>query len=53
MFPRDILDPPRVLLERSTNLVHLNRMDRGGHFAPVEEPELYVGELRDFFRPFR
>ncbi|WP_338599355.1 hypothetical protein [Saccharopolyspora sp. SCSIO 74807] len=26
MFPRDILDPPRVLLERSTNLVHLNRM---------------------------
>lgn len=53
VFPRDILDPPRVLLERNTNLVHLNRMDRGGHFAPVEEPKLYVGELRDFFRPFR
>jgi hypothetical protein len=26
---------------------------RGGHFAPVEEPELYAEELRAFFRPYR
>ena len=26
---------------------------RGGHFVPVEEPELYAEELRAFFRPCR
>jgi hypothetical protein len=27
--------------------------ERGGHFAPFEEPELYAPELREFFRPYR
>jgi hypothetical protein len=27
--------------------------ERGGHFAPFEEPELYAQELREFFRPYR
>ena len=53
LFPADILRPPRAWLERSTNLVGVSEPDRGGHFAPVEQPELYAEELRRFFRPFR
>jgi pimeloyl-ACP methyl ester carboxylesterase len=53
IFPADIAHPPRAWLERTTNLVRYVEVERGGHFAPYEEPELYVRELRDFFRPFR
>jgi len=53
LFPADISRPPRAWLERTTNLVHLTEPARGGHFAPVEEPELYAAELREFFRPYR
>jgi len=28
-------------------------MPRGGHFAAFEEPELLVGDVREFFRPLR
>ncbi len=52
LFPGDLLAPPRSWLERSTNLVR-SPASRGGHFAPVEEPELYAEALRDFFRPYR
>ncbi|UQU61634.1 epoxide hydrolase [Couchioplanes caeruleus] len=53
LFPGDILRPPRAWLERTANVVRLTGMDRGGHFAPFEEPELYARELREFFRPYR
>jgi pimeloyl-ACP methyl ester carboxylesterase len=53
LFPGDILRPPRAWLERMTNLVHLAEPERGGHFAPFEEPELFAAELREFFRPYR
>ncbi|WP_345375021.1 epoxide hydrolase family protein [Frondihabitans cladoniiphilus] len=53
LFPGDLLHPPKAWLERSTNLVSLHEMPRGGHFAAFEEPELYARELRDFFRPLR
>jgi len=53
IFKGDIVRPPRAWLERVANVVHVTEPPRGGHFAPFEEPELYVGELRDFFRPFR
>ncbi len=52
-FPGDFLPAPRAWLERTTNLVRLTEFDRGGHFAPFEEPELYAAELREFFRPYR
>ena len=35
------------------NVVRWSELPRGGHFAPLEEPELYVEELRAFFRPYR
>ncbi|MCR2810592.1 MULTISPECIES: epoxide hydrolase [unclassified Microbacterium] len=53
IFPADIVRPPRAWLERMTNLARATEPDRGGHFAPFEQPELYVQELREFFRPYR
>jgi pimeloyl-ACP methyl ester carboxylesterase len=35
------------------NVVQWNRMPKGGHFAAMEQPELFVGELRSFFRLVR
>jgi pimeloyl-ACP methyl ester carboxylesterase len=53
LFPADILRPPRAWLERTANVVRVTEPTRGGHFAAFEEPELYVEELRAFFRPYR
>jgi len=53
LFPGDIGRPPRAWLERTTNLVRMTELPRGGHFAAFEEPELYAEELRAFFRPYR
>jgi pimeloyl-ACP methyl ester carboxylesterase len=52
-FAGDFLSAPQAWLERTTNLTRLTRPERGGHFAPFEEPELYAAELREFFRPYR
>jgi hypothetical protein len=35
------------------NLVYFNEVDRGGHFAAWEEPELFSQEIRAAFRPLR
>lgn len=53
LFPGDILRPPRAWLDRVANVARVTEPARGGHFAPVEEPELYAEELRAFFRPYR
>jgi pimeloyl-ACP methyl ester carboxylesterase len=53
LFPGDISRPPRAWLDRVANVVRVTEVPRGGHFAPVEEPELYARELRAFFRPYR
>jgi len=53
LFPRETVIPPRSWLERVANVVRLNELPRGGHFAPFEEPHLYADELRAFFRPYR
>jgi pimeloyl-ACP methyl ester carboxylesterase len=53
LFPGDIARPPREWLDRVANVVRVTEMPRGGHFAPIEEPELYARELREFFRPYR
>ena len=47
---RDPVDPapPRTLVERSHNLIKWTEMPRGGHFAALEEPGLFAGDLRDF-----
>jgi microsomal epoxide hydrolase len=48
-FPRDLLAfPPRAMVERGYNVVHWTTMPRGGHFASLEEPELFLADLRAF-----
>lgn len=53
IFPADLVRPPRAWLERTSNLARATEPSRGGHFAPFEQPDLYVEELREFFRPYR
>ncbi len=54
-FPREMpyLQPPRSVLERSLNLVHYSKMAKGGHFACLEQPQLFVEDVRAFFRTLR
>ncbi len=45
---------PRRFLERAyADLRRFTEMPRGGHFPALEQPELLVGELREFFRELR
>jgi pimeloyl-ACP methyl ester carboxylesterase len=44
---------PRKLCERAANLVHWSVLPEGGHFAPAETPDIYVRELRAFFKSLR
>jgi pimeloyl-ACP methyl ester carboxylesterase len=49
-FPKEIIPAPRKWAERRyTNLVYWNEVDKGGHFAAWEQPELFVSELRACF----
>ena len=42
---------PRAWSEkRFTNLQYWNELDKGGHFAAFEQPELFVGEMRSWLR---
>jgi pimeloyl-ACP methyl ester carboxylesterase len=52
-FPKEVLRYPRAWVERRYNVVHWTDMPRGGHFAAMEQPELFVRDLRDFFRTVR
>jgi len=48
-FPKDLLAfPPRGMVERGYNVVRYTEMPRGGHFASLEEPELFLADLRGF-----
>lgn len=54
VFPGEIYRTPRSWAERSYhNLIYFNEVDKGGHFAAWEEPELFSAELRAAFRSFR
>jgi pimeloyl-ACP methyl ester carboxylesterase len=53
-FPGEIWKTPRSWVEASyPNVSYFNEVDRGGHFACWEEPELFSAELRAAFRPLR
>jgi pimeloyl-ACP methyl ester carboxylesterase len=53
-FPGEIWRTPRSWVEKSyPNVVHFNEVDKGGHFAAWEEPEIFTNELRAAFRPLR
>ena len=53
-FPGEIWKTPRSWVEHSyPNVVYFNEVDRGGHFAAWEEPELFAQEVRNAFRSLR
>jgi len=50
-FPEELYTAPRSWAERAyPNLIHYNRLDKGGHFAAWEQPQLFARELRAAFR---
>jgi pimeloyl-ACP methyl ester carboxylesterase len=54
IFPKELQRPSRRWAERRfLDIRHWNELDRGGHFAAVEQPERYVDEVRAFFRLVR
>jgi pimeloyl-ACP methyl ester carboxylesterase len=54
IFPKEMPRPSRRWAERRyTDIRHWNELDRGGHFAAFEQPELFVDEVRAFFRLVR
>lgn len=53
-YPMDVLPrTPRSWAERGYNITHWAEMPRGGHFAALEEPALFVEDVRCFFRAVR
>jgi pimeloyl-ACP methyl ester carboxylesterase len=53
-FPDEIYQIPRSWAERAyPNLIHYNKLEKGGHFAAWEQPELLTKELRAGFRSLR
>jgi pimeloyl-ACP methyl ester carboxylesterase len=55
VFPDELYQAPRTWAERAypNNLIHYNRLDRGGHFAAWEQPHLFCEEMRASFRSLR
>jgi pimeloyl-ACP methyl ester carboxylesterase len=53
-FPGEIWRTPRSWVERAyPNVIYFNEVDKGGHFAAWEEPELFSEEMRAAFRSLR
>jgi pimeloyl-ACP methyl ester carboxylesterase len=53
-FPDELYQAPRSWAERAyPQLIHYNKLDKGGHFAAWEQPELFVEEVRAGFRSLR
>ena len=54
VFPGEIYRAPKSWTQRAyRNLIYFNEVDKGGHFAAWEEPELFSAELRAAFRSLR
>ena len=53
VFPKEISIAPRRWVEAQYNVTRWTEMPRGGHFAAMEEPDLFVDDVRAFFRTVR
>jgi len=55
VFPDELYQAPRSWAERAypKNLIYFNELDRGGHFAAWEQPDLFTAEMRAAFRSLR
>jgi epoxide hydrolase len=52
-YPKEPIRLPRAWVERRYNVTRWAEMPRGGHFAAMEQPELFVDDVRSFFRTVR
>jgi pimeloyl-ACP methyl ester carboxylesterase len=53
-FPDELYQCPRSWAERAyPKLIHYNKVDKGGHFAAWEQPQIFSEEVRAGFRPLR
>ena len=51
VFPDELYQAPRSWAERAyPKLIHYNKLDKGGHFAAWEQPQLFSEEVRAGFR---
>jgi len=54
VFPEDVYRPPETWSRRAyRNLIYFHEVDKGGHFAAWEQPELFAAELRAAFKSMR
>ncbi len=54
IFPHEIFRSSRRWAEkRFSNLIHWNELEHGGHFAALEQPELFIDEVRTCFKALR
>jgi pimeloyl-ACP methyl ester carboxylesterase len=54
VFPDELYQVPRSWAEQAyPNLIHYNKLDKGGHFAAWEQPKAFSEEVRAGFRPLR
>jgi len=55
VFPDELYQAPRSWAEKAypKNLIHYNRLDKGGHFAAWEQPEIFSQEMRAAFKVLR
>jgi pimeloyl-ACP methyl ester carboxylesterase len=54
VFPGELYQVPRSWAEAAyPNLIHYNKLDKGGHFAAWEQPQLITAELREAFKSLR
>ena len=54
VFPEDVYRAPETWARRAySNLIYFHEVDKGGHFAAWEQPQLFAEELRAAFKPFR
>ena len=54
VFPKEIYRAPKSWAQAHwPNMIYWNEVDRGGHFAAMEEPALFVDDVRAFFRLVR
>ena len=53
VFPAELFILPRAWAEAAYDLRHWTVMEEGGHFAALEKPELYINDVREFFRLLR
>jgi pimeloyl-ACP methyl ester carboxylesterase len=53
-FPDELYQAPRSWVARAySKLIYFNTLDKGGHFAAWEQPQVFAAEMRSAFRSLR